>query len=209
MKWGIFDNQKIEASPNKKAYCELCNGELIPKCGTIKIWHWAHKSKVECDPWWEPESEWHISWKNEFPKEQQEVIIKKCTDYIWRKHRADISVNSKIIELQATSISPKEITERENFYNDMIWILNGRRLAINLEFRKKKENIITFRWKHPPKSWWNAKKKIFIDLIFGDKLFLIKKVYHNIPCGGYGVFLNKEELLNEVKNGRFDRVYEM
>jgi competence CoiA-like predicted nuclease len=247
MIWGMKDNQRIKASPKDKSYCELCNGELIAKCGEIKVWHWAHKSNIDCDEWYEPESEWHINWKNEFPKEWQERIIKKTLEkriythtgigadtkiYLENdegniRHRADIRTScGKVIEFQSSNLSSKQISEREQFYDNMIWILNGFKIASGLKIRKQKDNILTFRWKHPPKSWWKATKPIYVDInflpiegiqllnfvdfspeqkrfweTFQNKVFLIKKIYPNIPCGGYGILIDRNSFLNEVKNG--------
>jgi hypothetical protein len=118
----------------------------------------------------------------------------------------------------------------------MIWVLNGTSLCNGLELRKKKQKIscnpeengafldydyrgrvnsfckhtgkeiITFRWKHPPKSWWFSNKQIYIDLanLYGDNknnLFLIKKIYKKIPCGGWGEIISKEDFLNGFKDG--------
>ena len=237
MIWAIKYNQKIKASPNTNAICPLCNSEVISKCGDIKMWHWAHKNNDDCDTWYEPESEWHKSWKENFPKEQQEIVV--------GKHRADIK-NSKgiVIELQNSSISSEEIKEREEFYKEMIWLLNGETIGRNLSLNKK-ENYFTFRWYHPPKRWLVTGKEIYIDLgdnknevnqlkkelleidekleegnllgyyyfekknilenkiksinKFSNKLFLIKKIYHDCPCRGYGILLTKEEFLRRVK----------
>jgi hypothetical protein len=80
------------------------------------------------------------------------------------KHRADIRTKDRyIIELQNSSISSNEIQERENYYKRMIWLLNGETLCSGLDLREKND-IITFRWKNPPKSWWFANKEIYIDL---------------------------------------------
>lgn len=198
MIWAIKNNERIKALPKQKALCPICNEEVISKCGSIKIWHWSHKSNKDCDNWWEPETEWHINWKNEFPKECQEIII--------GKHRADIKTNYTIIELQNSSISTKEIQEREEFYKNMIWLLNGKNLAKGLDLRKKKE-VFTFRWKNPPKSWWIANKPIYIHLkkqlcgecLIDNKIFLIKKIYNNIPCGGWGYLISKEDFLKKFR----------
>ena len=155
MIWAIQNNQKVTATPNSKAICPVCNAEVISKCGSIKIWHWSHLSVEDCDSWSEGETEWHFYWKYNFPKEQQEVII--------GKHRADIKTNKTIIELQNSSISAEEIKERENYNGNMIWLLNGDKFAKNLELRCK-GSYFTFRWKHPPQSWWESNKEIYIDL---------------------------------------------
>ena len=174
------------AEPKSKGYCPLCNQEVISKCGNIKIWHWSHKSNFECDSFKEPESEWHINWKNKFPKECQEVII--------GKHRADIRTKNRlIIELQNSPISSKEIFEREQYYKKMIWILNGKTLASNFYFwYQKRSNQKTFNWKWFPKSWSYAKKKIYIDI--GNKtLFLIEITVDN--SFGEGTLLSKDAFI--------------
>ena len=76
-------------------------------------------------------------------------------------------------------------------------IMNGNTLGKGLNLRKK-EGIHTFRWKHPPKSWWEAEQPIFVDLNDGY-LFLIKKVYPNIPCGGWGIKVSEKDFLKQFK----------
>lgn len=53
----------IEAYPNGSALCPHCDGIVISKCGEVKIWHWAHK--VECPYHTEPETQWHLQWKEQ------------------------------------------------------------------------------------------------------------------------------------------------
>jgi len=156
MIWAIKNNIKIKATPKDKAKCSICDSEVIAKCGRIKVWHWAHKDNKDCDDWYEPESEWHLKWKNEFPKECQEFTI--------GRHRADIRTKSRwIIELQNSSISSEEIKDREEYYKRMVWLLNGRKFADNFEINinGKWFNLI---WKHPRKCWWYSNKEIYIDL---------------------------------------------
>jgi len=157
MIWGIKDKERIKAKPDQEAKCDLCEGELTPKCGVVKSWHWAHKSKVDCDNWYEPETEWHVNWKNEFPKEQQEIKMDN--------HRADVKTKEGlIIEFQNSSISPDDICDREKFYGDnMIWILNGETLGKGLEIRDK-ISYFTFIWKNPSQSWFYSDKQIYIDI---------------------------------------------
>ena len=225
MFYAIKDNIKIRPNPNiKDAVCPLCNEQVIPKCGEIKIWHWSHKANADCDSFGEPESEWHLNWKNNFNKECQEVIIKKCvseycydkkynhnhttddhgdcTDCIFIKHRADIKLdNGLIIELQNSHLSSDKIKEREEFYGNMIWILNGQTICSSLGLKKEKGNgIRTFRWKHPPKSWWVANKPIIVDWD-KENVFIIKKIYQNIPCGGWGIMKQKKEFIGDL-NGK-------
>lgn len=181
--------ERVKSQPGISGKCPLCKEEVIPKCGDIKTWHFAHKAKKDCDSWAEGETSWHINWKNNFPEEWQEVVI-GC-------HIADIKTPHKnnVIEFQNSPISPEEIIERENYYGNMVWVLNGDTLAKNIILRPK-GNYNTFRWKWPPQSWFYSKKKIYIDLNNGE-MFLIKKMYPKTPCGGWGVIIKKRDFISE------------
>lgn len=158
MIWALKDNERIKATPTERALCPSCREEVISKCGSIKVWHWSHKADNDCDSWSEGETEWHLKWKNEFPKEMQEVVV--------GEHRADIKLHSgKVIELQNSSISTEDIQKRESYYAQMIWLLNGYTFAKNIELRKK-DKYFTFIWKWFPKSIGFIKNQIFIDLQF-------------------------------------------
>ena len=76
MKFGLdkTTNERIEPKHGQYATCPCCETDLIAKCGKIKVHHWAHKKGHECDPWWEPETEWHRTWKSKFPTDWQETI---------------------------------------------------------------------------------------------------------------------------------------
>ena len=63
MKFALVDNDKLESTKGLKGTCQICGSELIAKCGTVKINHWAHKGTRICDPRWENETEWHRIWK--------------------------------------------------------------------------------------------------------------------------------------------------
>jgi len=119
------DGKRIKAMPAASAVCPLCFTEMIPKCGEIKVWHWAHRRK-DCDGWSDGETEWHLFWKSLMPPENVEVIIER--DGI--KHRADIVTRSgMVVELQHSSMSVDEIAEREQFYGNMAWLFDVRRQA--------------------------------------------------------------------------------
>jgi len=179
MIWGLSNNKKIKAYPNGKSICPLCKNKLVAKCGDIKIWHWAHKSKKDCDPWYKGESPWHIKWKEYFPKECQEVIIKN--------HRADIKTKEGlIIELQSSNISSEEIQKREEFYKNMIWILNGETIAKNFVPYK-----LRYKWKWFPQSLHAIKKDVYIDL---NDMFLYK-IFFN------GLFIKISKIAFIIQNG--------
>ena len=126
-KFALVNGDKTEAQPGMQGTCINCPSDMIAKCGTVKVWHWAHKSNASCDPWWENETEWHRKWKNCFPTEWQEIIHKDSTT--GERHIADIKTDKEfIIEFQHSAIKSDEIKSRENFYKNMIWVVDGTRL---------------------------------------------------------------------------------
>jgi len=141
----------------KEAVCPLCKSSVLAKCGSIKQWHWAHKSSEDCDSFAEGETDWHLDWKNNFPEDCQEVII--------REHRADVKINDIVIEFQNRTISKEDIEKRESFYGKMKWVLNGETLAKNLLLFNHGD-FFKFRWKWFPKSWAYSERPIYVDLSY-------------------------------------------
>lgn len=124
MQYADVNGIKSSPSPNLKGKCFCCDSEVIAKCGSFKIWHWAHKDLKSCDPWWENETEWHRQWKNYFPKENQEIV--HFDQKTGEKHIADVKTNNGVvIEFQNSPMSIEELESRESFYGNMIWIING------------------------------------------------------------------------------------
>jgi hypothetical protein len=127
MRFALVDNERVEANPAlKQGLCPICSQPVIAKCGKQRIHHWAHRTNKTCDNWWETETEWHRSWKSNFPADWQEVIL---TDEQTReKHIADVRTShGLVIEFQHSHIDQQERASREKFYKDMIWIVDGTR----------------------------------------------------------------------------------
>jgi hypothetical protein len=98
---------------------------VIAKCGDLRVWHWAHRGVRDCDPWWEPETEWHRAWKNEFPSDWQETVHFASSG---EKHVADVKTQSgMVIEFQHSFLKAEERAARESFYRKMVWVVDGRR----------------------------------------------------------------------------------
>ncbi|MBK7244429.1 MAG: hypothetical protein IPH98_11300 [Saprospiraceae bacterium] len=130
MKYSLVDNAKSEPFKGGKGNCIRCGQETIAKCGTRKVHHWAHTSLINCDTWWENETEWHRKWKNYFPKEWQEIV--HIDEITGEKHIADVKTSKGlIIEFQNSPISFEELNSREVFYKKMIWIINGKSFKSN------------------------------------------------------------------------------
>src|SRR5690606_12286408 len=115
MHFALINNNRVEAQPQLKGLCSCCSKPVIAKCGTRKIWHWAHKSKTDCDNWWEPETEWHRTWKNNYPTDCQEIAL--LDERTGEKHIADVrTIHNLIIEFQHSHIDPQERASREQFH---------------------------------------------------------------------------------------------
>jgi len=168
------NNERIVATPGANAFCELCGETMIPKCGPIKIHHWAHKSKRNCDPWWEPETDWHRNWKNLVDANLREKVIVKNGV----KHRADIQLLSGIVvELQNSPLSIDERCERETFYEKMLWIIHLPNAKIT-DIEPSEENDffcdISVQIKNINEWIYCAPHSSPIFLDFGDK----DKIFH-------------------------------
>src|SRR5262249_30642142 len=120
MRFALASRQRVEAYPGGKGMCPVCNGEVIAKCGTHRVSHWAHRGIRDCDSWAEKETDWHRAWKNNFPAECQEFI--QHDGQSGEKHIADVRTpHGLVIEFQHSHLRPLERAGRERFYGNMVW----------------------------------------------------------------------------------------
>ena len=125
MRFALVNGIRSEAQPKRRGKCPCCRSGVIAKCGRFKIWHWSHERREDCDSWSEPETEWHRSWKNEFPAEWQEVVHIDSDG--GERHIADVKTeHGLVIEFQHSSIAKEEMQCREAFYKRLIWIVDGQ-----------------------------------------------------------------------------------
>lgn len=125
MKYAIVNGERQEAQPGLSGECPGCERPVDARCGEIRIWYWAHRRGKICDHWHEPETLWHRTWKNPFPKEWQEVRHKADSGDI---HIADIKTgHGWAIEFQHSFLNPEERRAREAFYPKLVWVVNGLR----------------------------------------------------------------------------------
>lgn len=174
MKFAIVNGSRAEPQPKARGVCPGCGAETVAKCGRHVIWHWAHKSLVHCDRWWEAETEWHRQWKNRFPEAWQEVPLPD--EEAGELHIADVRTSSGlVIEFQRSTIDPIEVHAREAFYGRMIWIVDGCRNDFdkynfsNMRSGLGTDGIVGFQWFGRSKLFdrWHTTKPVFID--FGNE----------------------------------------
>lgn len=170
MKFALLSGRRVEAQPKLRAICPACSGEVIAKCGQHIVWHWAHSSRSHCDQWWESETDWHREWKNRFPSEWQEVP--RIDDRTGELHIADVKTAANlVIEFQRSSIHLDEVRAREDFYDRMIWVIDGRKNdtdRFNFNIMRSSPNadgISQFQWfgRSTLFSRWHTLKPVFID----------------------------------------------
>jgi competence protein CoiA len=123
MQYALVEGGLREASADLQGNCPTCGAMMMPKCGSKIMHHWSHRGRLNCDPWWENETEWHRSWKNSFPESCREISHRSSAGEI---HRADIKAPAGIyVELQHSALSDAERDAREEFYQNLIWIVDG------------------------------------------------------------------------------------
>ncbi|MDD5142859.1 competence protein CoiA family protein [Methanoregula sp.] len=227
MRWALSeDNELIEATTRGiVGYCPLCSAKVISRPGKIRNPHWAHKSGRDCDSWGE-ETPWHYQWKNEVDKKFHEKTVEKNGI----KHRADIQLESGItFEFQKKSLKIEERKAREEFYNNLIWVIyfeNGK--ILQTDIRKMYQPTLgdslievkgfSERFLFPPHP-----SPIFLDFNDGQ-MFWIREF--DEYCFGqitrmYGRFLKKTEFIDrylldpnfsdieELKIAHYHRDYEV
>lgn len=190
MKFALVDNIKAEATKGAKGICSVCNKELIAKCGEVKLHHWAHKSLRNCDTWWENETEWHRSWKNNFSNDWQEFIFRD--EQTGEKHIADIHTNhGLVIEFQHSYIEPQERRTRENFYKKIVWIVDGTRLQrdyprfLKTPFQKTNQNGFYFvesPEKYFPSAWLDSLVPVVFDFRGTEIISDVRDLRNNLYC---------------------------
>jgi competence protein CoiA len=123
VQYALVDGERIRAEPELTGNCPLCGERMVAKCGTKLLWHWAHKGRQHCDPWWENETDWHRAWKQCFAKSWREQVHVDATG---ERHIADVKTPAgTVLEFQNSAMPSLELAAREGFYGNMLWIVNG------------------------------------------------------------------------------------
>lgn len=131
MQYTLVDNLKREAFKGGHGACSICGAATVAKCGPRIMHHWAHAHRRDCDPWWENETQWHRDWKNLFPEPCREVTHVAMDGEI---HRADIKTPTGIvIEVQHSNMTDAERISREQFYGNLVWVIDGSTFKDNFD----------------------------------------------------------------------------
>ncbi len=179
-----------EAIKGEEYRCPLCDEKLELRQGEVRIPHFAHwKNRACIDSWSHDMSEWHYTWQDQFPTEQQEVVV----EFEGKKHRADVLIKEHkvVIEFQHSNLSAEEFDERNTFYNNcgyhVIWLFDmtndflEERISLNDDnnsylwkrpwgvFAKRDEDIIVFG--HEYNSTWKDVNVFFENNWIVERVF--------------------------------------
>lgn len=173
MRLALVDGARAEPAPNLRGKCCLCGDDMIAKCGHYVRWHWAHKARITCDPWREPETDWHRYWKDAFPVDCQEVV--HVDDMTHEKHIADVKTpGGFVVEVQHSPIADHERLSRERFYKSMIWIVDARHLdgwfylGLSRNLASCCPMMYQIEWWGPSRlleKWSNAGVHVYFDVM--------------------------------------------
>lgn len=87
-------------------FCPVCLEKMFVKSGTERARHFSHIPNCECNDSWNGQydmSDWHFEWQNQFPAENQEVVV-QCDDI---RHRADVLTDRTVVEFQHSPLFRK------------------------------------------------------------------------------------------------------
>jgi len=188
-------------SIHDQAYNQPNGAKLIAKRGNILKHHFAFKNKDESnsnyDPWYAAKkveggkTEWHSTWQS--LSNPNKVEITMTQDGV--KHIADmISKQDKVIEFQHSPLSQEEIQAREDFYQDMIWVMDARsNFNIKLGTGKIVNNVHSFvAVKFESCDWWGyTTKPVYLDI--GDGLIKVLLMTNRFMIG---IFLQYKHFIN-------------
>jgi len=191
MRFALINNQRAEAAPGLKGLCPGCNQPVTAKCGAHRMHHWAHLVDKKCDSWWETETEWHRAWKNNFPDDWQEVILPD--EVTGEKHIADVLTDyGYVIEFQHSHINPQERISRENFYKNMVWVVDGTRLKNDYkrlikgknQSRSEKQGVflVDFPDECFPSAWLESSAPVVFDFQDIDSIDDLKDERNYLYC---------------------------
>ena len=156
--YAVVNGEKITIEQYYKGMTACCkNGHsLVGAQGMKNQWHFRHLHSTDV---LNPLSEWHCEWQSHF----KHTEIK----YPTIRRRADIVEGKYVVEIQRSSITLKEVEQRNTDYTsigkEVIWIVDGTDIQVN-------GNVLTID------SIWKYQSFIHCDFIYLNKGDILYKV---------------------------------
>lgn len=116
----IFPSKGVHAT------CIDCEKEVISKCGTEVVHHFAHRPGVICNTrFHDGKTEWHVRWQRTVLPDLAGVNVEVPITKDGSIKRADLISNSNyVIEFQHSHLPKPERMEREKHYGNVIWVVH-------------------------------------------------------------------------------------
>jgi competence protein CoiA len=140
---GITKEQWKEKNKTGRLLCPVCKNHVTPKCGTKKIWHFAHSVNSDCQSSYEAETNYHLLGKKHLYKWLHNDKESPRLEHYIRdiSQRPDLYLPHKnhAIEYQCASMSQELFINRIKGYQslqiDSDWIFGMQRI------NKKQNNV--------------------------------------------------------------------
>lgn len=208
---GYFDNDRSKRvhiddyrreEHKDRIFCAFGH-PIVGKKGEKQTWHYAHKSGYDNDCA-RKMGEWHRWWQDRMEDDFLEVIMEKeyppASGNI-KTHIADAITTLNgcdlVVEFQKSVIPPNIIREREEYYDDMIWVFYCGEHRI--EIIKQQGRYIRAKLVGGSKFFLEATKRAFLDFEYQGVLEMLRIEY---PRRG-----SPELLLRIWTQTEFDRVF--
>lgn len=156
--YAVVNGEKITIEQYNKGTPACCeNGHpLVGAKGMKNKWHFKHLHSTDV---LNPLSEWHCEWQSHF--EHTEI------KYPTIRRRADIVEGKYVVEIQHSSITLKEVEQRNTDYTsigkEVIWIVDGTDIQVN-------GNVLTID------SFWKYQSFVHCEFIYLNKGDILYKV---------------------------------
>ena len=221
-RWNKIWINQYNKSIHDQAFAQPYGPKLIAKRGKILAHHFAYKNKNDStdnyDAWYAAKKiengkgQWHSDWQSLSNPNNVEVI--KIKDNV--KHIADmISNDNKVIEFQHSPLSKSEIDAREQFYDQMLWVMDATK---NFNFRigagkMWNKNYNFYAVKFEACDWWGfTTKLLYLDIGIGivKPIFMSNRFLIGIFVQ-YKYFINKyiDTSNNDLSNSSTHKYFNM
>jgi competence protein CoiA len=115
--------QWTERMKTGRLICPVCKKRVLPKCGTKKIWHFAHASSSTCAIETESETDYHLMGKKSLFKRLEALNEHPELEYYMREiaQRPDLFLSKKkcAVEFQCATMDTKIFCQRIRGYQSL------------------------------------------------------------------------------------------
>ncbi len=143
----------INPTPHARGWCIACGYELIARCGSHRVKHWAHKPYSSCIAIQEDETDWKREWRQLFKPDFCEVV----RDGVFFDA---ICNNDTPVMLRVTAIDTDKLVSLQEKFPKMICIFDAQKIWGNLKMVNRGDHH-TFRWYSPQKKLAYVRKLFF------------------------------------------------